>query len=105
MLKREHVMKEMTVTTIAAIVHKANQKWWVDPHTEEPIIRNKGEMIALMLSEVAELVDGYSTMDDHLPQYSTPTVELIDLFIRLMDYIGGHKIDILVQSSQAGESP
>lgn len=55
--------------------------------------RNKGEMIALMHSELSEALEGVrkpDKMDDHLPHLPLEVVELADVFIRLGDYIHGH---------------
>ena len=50
--------------------------------------RNKGEMIALMHSELSEMLEGVrkNKRDEHLPMFSSETVELADLFIRMADY-------------------
>lgn len=81
---------------LAAAVHEANKKWWQDPVTGEPIQRNKGELIALMHSELSEALEGErrGLMDDKLPQYPMPVVEIIDVFIRGLDYLGGFYPDV-----------
>lgn len=75
--------------------HRANRCWWLDPHTGKPLKnRNRGEMIALMHSELSEAWEGVKaeSADDHLPQYPSLDVEIADMFIRLGDYAGGLKI-------------
>lgn len=81
---------------ISKIIHKLNEKWWRDPKTGRRIKRNKGEMIALMHSELSEMLEGIrkDTKDDHLPNFPSETVELADLFIRAFDYAGGHNLDL-----------
>lgn len=77
-------------------VHEANQKWWHDLETGERLVRNKAEMIALMHSELSEMLEGVrkNLMDDHLPHLTSEAVELADLMIRAFDYAGGHGIDL-----------
>lgn len=81
----------------AAIVHKNNEKWWVDLNTLERIDRNKGEMLMLVLTELAEAAEGIrkGLKDDHLPTRPMAEVELADAEIRLLDFAGGfgYKID------------
>lgn len=61
-----------------------NKKWWpVDPKT-----RNVGEAIALMHSELSEVLEGHRTnaQDNHLPQFKSLSVELADCLIRIFDF-------------------
>jgi len=77
-------------------VHAANAKWWIDIHTRKPLVRNKGELLMLVVSELSEALEGYrkSLMDDKLPQWAMLDVELADTYIRLLDIAGGLGIDI-----------
>lgn len=77
-------------------IHKENKKWWYD-FNDLPLERNKGEMIALMHSELSECLEGVrkSLPDTHLPQYSMELVELADTIIRIFDYAEGHKLGSL----------
>ena len=77
-------------------IHRENKKWWEDLEGR-PIERNKGEMIALMHSELSECLEGVrkSLPDTHLPQYSMELVELADTMIRIFDYAEGHKLGAL----------
>ena len=81
---------------MALRVHKANEKWWQDPYTGERLERNKGEMLALIHSEVSEMLEGIrkNLMDEKLPHRSAEEVEAADILIRLLDYCGGFGLDI-----------
>lgn len=70
--------------------------WHTDIETGDLKERNKGEMLMLIVSEVAEAMEGErkGLMDDHLPTRPMAEVELADAVIRIMDYAGrfGHDI-------------
>lgn len=70
--------------------------WWTDLATGEPKQRNKGELLMLIVSEVAEAMEGErkDLMDDHLPHRKMAEVELADALIRIFDYAGGHGYDL-----------
>lgn len=86
----------MNLNDYAAIVHKANEKWWQDPHTGEPIERNKGEQLMLIVTELAEGFEGIrkNLMDDKLPHRKMEEVEMADAVIRILDYCAGHGLDL-----------
>ena len=86
----------MNLNDLALLVHKANEKWWLDIETGERLDRNKGELIALMHSELSEMLEGVrkNMMDDHLPDRPAEEVEAADLLIRLLDYCGGFNLDL-----------
>lgn len=56
--------------------------------------RNPGEMIALMHSELSEMLEGVRKPgpDQHCPDFTSEEVEAADLFIRLMDYAWGRRL-------------
>lgn len=56
--------------------------------------RNKAEMIALMHSELSEMLEGVRKPgpDSHCPTFTSEEVELADLLIRAFDYAGGFKL-------------
>lgn len=82
----------MDVNAEAERVHIANEKWWVDINTGERLNRDKNEQAMLVISELAEALEGYrkNLMDNHLPQYRMERVEIIDCFIRMLDWRHGH---------------
>lgn len=79
--------------------HGAAKKagWYTDRHTGKPIERNAAEMIALMHSELSEMLEGVrkgNINDSHLPHRSSEEVEAADLLIRLFDYAGYRGLDL-----------
>lgn len=85
-----------TLNTAAALIHKFNEKWWRDLETNEPIKRNVGEMLMLVVTEIAEGMEGHrkNRMDDHLPQHPMLTVEIADAVIRELDICGGLHLNL-----------
>lgn len=71
-------------------------KWWQNPETGESIHRNKGELLMLIVSEIAEAMEGErkGLKDDKLPHRMSAEVELVDALIRIFDYAGGHGYDL-----------
>lgn len=84
-----------SIADIAMIVHQLNKRWWYDKNGKK-LDRNKGELLALIHSEVSECLEGErkDLMDDHLPHRKMAEVELADIFIRLFDYAEGFGYDI-----------
>jgi hypothetical protein len=78
---------------LALDVHAANEKWWTDLETGKPKQRNVGEMLMLMVSELAEAMEGdrKDLMDDKLPHRKMLEVELADALIRGLD-LAGHRV-------------
>jgi NTP pyrophosphatase (non-canonical NTP hydrolase) len=70
--------------------------WHTNLETGELLDRNKGEMLALIHSEISEALEGErkGLMDDHLPHRKMTEVELADAIIRIMDYAGRFNYDI-----------
>jgi NTP pyrophosphatase (non-canonical NTP hydrolase) len=59
--------------------------------------RNKGEMIALMHSELSELLESVRKpkLEGHLsPEFSLEEEELADELIRVFDYAAGFKLNL-----------
>lgn len=88
-------MKE-ALNQIAENIHRDNAKWWTDLQTGAPLDRNVGEMLMLVVSEVAEAMEGHrkGLMDDKLPHRPMLEVELADAMIRIFDMAGGLKLDL-----------
>lgn len=86
----------MNLNELSSQVHAANINWWRDIHTGQPIQRNKGELLALIHSEISEALEGErkNLMDDKLPHRKMAEVELADALIRILDYCGGFGYDL-----------
>lgn len=70
--------------------------WWNNIETGEPLKRNVGELLMLMVSEIAEAMEGdrKNLMDDKLPHRKMIEVELADAMIRIADFAGGYGLDL-----------
>lgn len=80
----------------AVRVHAANEKWWRDLVTGDPIERDEGELYSLMASELSEALEGErkNLDDDKLPQFKMAGVEMCDFSIRILDYTGRRGIPV-----------
>lgn len=86
----------LNLTELSHYCHQLNQHWWHDPATGERLIRNKGELLMLIVSEVAEAMEGErkNLMDTHLTHRKMAEVELADVLIRIFDYAGAYGYDL-----------
>lgn len=81
---------------LAQRVHEANKKWWQNPEDGSTIERNNDQMLMLVLSELAEAMEGdrKNLKDDKLPHREMFEVELADALIRLLDLAGAYNIPL-----------
>ena len=65
--------------------------WWTDLKTGKPLKRDWLEACMLVVTEVAEAMEGSrkGLMDDKLPHREMVEVEMADVIIRLCDMMGG----------------
>lgn len=84
------------INLLATHVNRLAAHFYRDINTGLPIERNKGELIALMHSELSEMLEGVrkGTMDSHLPARRSEEVELADLVIRALDYAAWRRMDL-----------
>lgn len=81
---------------LVASTHEVNKKWWHDLVTGERLERNVPEMLMLVVSEIAEAMEGHrkGLADDKLPHRQMLEVELADAVIRILDLAGGLDLDL-----------
>ena len=91
-----HLVEGLVASTVICHGLALRAGWWTDPVTGEPKDRNDGECIALMHSELSEMLEGLrkDKQDDHLPHRKSAEVELADLLIRAFDYAGARNLDV-----------
>jgi NTP pyrophosphatase (non-canonical NTP hydrolase) len=72
--------------------------WWTDLDTGESLAgrRNVGELLMLIVSEIAEAMEGHrkGLKDTHLPDRPMVEVELADALIRIADLGGALGLDL-----------
>lgn len=83
------------LNALADEVHAANAKWWYRADGTR-MERNKGELLMLVVTEVAEAMEGErkNLMDDKLPHRRMAEVEIVDAIVRLLDYACAQGYDL-----------
>jgi NTP pyrophosphatase (non-canonical NTP hydrolase) len=87
-----------TLTAFSREVYAGNVEagWYTDIKTGERLDRNVPEMMMLIVSEIAEAMEGYrkDLMDDKLPHRKMIEVEMADAVIRIADLCGYLDLDL-----------
>lgn len=87
-----------TINDLIIICHgnAVEAGWYTDLKTGERKVLNKGERLMLMVSELAEAMEGIrkNLMDDKLPHRPMVEVELADCMIRIFDFAGAEGYDL-----------
>lgn len=94
----EHVVMLNGVTELVKSCYKASfdAGWHTDLATGQLKERNRAEMLMLIVSEIAEAMEGErkGLMDDKLKHRPMAEVELADAVIRIGDYCGRWGYDL-----------
>ena len=100
MLKEQNKLEQEIVNGIDLLVGLCHQRsvegGWYSNEDGSWKVRNKGEQIALIHSEISEAMEGErkNLMDDKLPHRPMTEVEMADAVIRIADYCGAWGYDL-----------
>jgi len=91
-------MMENSINELVQLCYGASFKagWHTDINTGELKERNRAEMLMLIVSEIAEAMEGErkGLMDDKLKHRPMAEVEMADAVIRIADYCGRWNYDL-----------
>lgn len=92
----EHKNASPILNLLSSAIYSLNSQWWTDLNTNKPLDRNIGELLMLIVSEIAEAMEGHrkNLYDDKLKQRKMLEVELADALIRIFDLGGGLGLDL-----------
>lgn len=97
-INNETVMIEDGINTLVEKCFRNSVKsgWWTDINTGAPLERNQGEMLMLIVSEIAEAMEACrkNLVSDKLDGYLGVEEELADAVIRIADFCGGFDLDL-----------
>lgn len=98
------------LTALADKIHADNVAagWWTDIRTGKSILRTRNvpEMLMLIVSEIAEGMEGHrkNLMDDKIPHRPMLQMELVDAMLRILD-LAGSRMAIEARDNDIGELP
>jgi NTP pyrophosphatase (non-canonical NTP hydrolase) len=89
---------DQMINALCAKIYERNvaMGWYTNPITGASIKRNTGEQLMLIVSEIAEAMEGHrkGLKDDKLPHRDMIEVELADACIRIFDLAGSRGMDL-----------
>lgn len=84
------------------LVHESNYGWHIDLETGKYKSRNRGEILMLIVGELAEAHEASrrNLNDDKVQEYEGYIVELVDTLIRVLDELGRYEAETKIDVSQ-----
>ena len=94
--REQHAYVGLVLAQELAHQTATNAGWYKDPATGAPVVRNFGEVVALMHSELSEALeaDRKGLKDDKLPHRDGREVEFADCIIRILDTAAALGLDV-----------